>query len=181
MRQLILKMDCSLDGFVGRANGDLAWLFPDFDEEHAEWLAGRLWQAGAHVMGSAAYRGMASHWPNSTEAYAAPMNQIPKIIFSHSRLPLPWGEARTVCGDLALEISRLKREPGKPLLAHGGAGFARDLIDTGLIDEYWLIIHPVALRDGLRLFAPAGEPIRLVPVSQDTFKSGVMACVFRPA
>jgi dihydrofolate reductase len=181
MRQLILKMDCSLDGFVARPNGDLSWLLPDFDDEHAEWLVGRLWQAGAHLMGSATYRGMASHWPTSTEPYAAPMNGIPKIVFSHGPLATPWGETRVVCGDLAFEISRIKQEPGNPLLAHGGARFAEALVRSGLIDEYWLIIHPIALGSGLRLFPEVTAPIRLKPTSHTHFKTGVIATVLQPA
>lgn len=181
MRQLVLKMDCSLDGFVGRPNGELDWLLPDFDDEHAEWLVDKLWQAGAHLMGSATYRGMASHWPTSTEPYAAPMNRIPKIVFSHGPIPTPWGQTQTVSGDLASEISRMKQEPGKPLLAHGGARFAQALIGSGLIDEYWLILHPIALGSGLRLFPELGAPLRLKLASQTIFKTGVMAAVFQPA
>lgn len=181
MRRLILKMDCSLDGHVGGPNGELDWLFPDFDQEYAEWLSGRLGQAGAHLMGSVTYRGMAAHWPNSTEPYAAPMNRIPKIVFSHGAMPTPWGETQVLGGDLAAEITRLKQTPGKPLLAHGGARFAQALVGRGLIDEYWLIIHPLALGSGLRLFPALESPLRLKLLSQDVFASGVMATVLRAA
>ena len=181
MRKLVLKMDCSLDGFVGGPNGQLDWLIPDFDEEHTDWLVGKLWQAGAHLMGSATYRGMAAHWPTSTEPYAAPMNQIPKIVFSRSLKQTNWGDARIATGDLATEVTRLKQETGKALLAHGGARFAQALIGSGLIDEYWLIIHPIALGTGLRLFPEIPAPIRLKLLSETTFKTGVMATVFQRA
>ena len=157
MRPLILKMDCSLDGYVGRSNGELDWLFPGFDQGHATWLTGRLWQAGAHLMGSVTYAGMASHWPNSTEPYAAPMDQIQKIVFSRGGLPTPRGETRVMGGDLVSEITQLKQMPGKPLLAHGGARFAQALVGCGVVDEYWLIMHPIVLGGGLKPFSRVGD------------------------
>lgn len=181
MRKLILKMDCSIDGFVGGANGELDWLFPGFDEEHAAWLVGRLWQAGAHLMGRVTYQGMAGHWPTSAEPYAAPMNQIPKIVFSRSLKETTWSETRIVTGDVTSEITAMKQEPGKNLLAHGGVRFAQALIATGLVDEYWLIMHPVALGNGLRLFPELAAPVRFKLVSEAAFKTGVLAVILRPA
>ncbi|TMA86273.1 MAG: hypothetical protein E6J65_03520 [Deltaproteobacteria bacterium] len=102
-------------------------------------------------------------WPSSTEVFAAPMNEIPKVVFSTSRFVNPagnstpaeasWAAARVAGGDLASEIARLKQESGKEIMAHGGAGFARSLVRLGLVDEYRLLIHPVALGRGLGLFS----------------------------
>lgn len=181
VRKLVLKMDCSLDGFIGGPNGQLDWLIPQFDKEHSEWLVEKLWKAGAHLMGSETYSGMASHWPNSAEPYAAPMNQIPKVVFSRTLKKTTWGETQIVSGDLISEIVRMKHESGDYLLAHGGARFSQALIETGLIDEYWLIIHPVALGSGLRLFPELATPIRFRLVGETTFKTGVIATVLQPA
>ncbi len=180
MRNLILKMECSLDGFVGGPNGELDWLLPDFDEEHGKWLAERLWQAAAHLMGSTTYLGMAAHWPSSNEPYAAPMNQIPKLVFSKHLPKAEWGEVRIVRTDPATEITRLKQENGMDLLAHGGWRFAQYLVRSGLIDEYWLVVHPVALGNGLPLFQNLAVPIRFNLVDKVTFKSGVTAMTLRP-
>jgi dihydrofolate reductase len=180
MRRLILQMQCSIDGFVGGPNGELEWIFPDFDDEYAAWSVENLRQAGAHLMGGVTYRDMAAHWPGSTEPYAAPMNEIPKIVFSGSLTEADWAETRIVSGDLGQEIARLKQEPGRDLLAHGGARFAQSLVRTGLIDEYRLIVHPVVLGSGLRLFPDRGEPVRLKLAEVTTFKTGAIAEVFRP-
>src|ERR1700693_501595 len=99
-RKLILQMQCSIDGFVGGPNGELDWIFQDFDAELKEWVTEKLWKAGAHIMGSVTYRDMAAHWPTSLEPYAAPMNQIPKIVFSESLKEVPWGETRIISGEL---------------------------------------------------------------------------------
>jgi hypothetical protein len=82
MRKLILQMQCSIDGFVAGPHGKLNWIFPDLDAEYAGGGVERLWRPGAHLMGGVAYRDMAAHWPSSTEPFAKPMNQIPKIVFS---------------------------------------------------------------------------------------------------
>lgn len=181
MRKLILQMQYSLDGCVAGPNGELEWIFPDFDAEYAKWGVEKLWQAGAHLMGGATYRAMAAHWPTSTEPYAAPMNQIPKIVFSSSLKQADWGETQIVSGDLATEIARLKQEPGRDLLAHGGVHFAQSLIRSGLIDEYRLIVHPVVLGKGQRLFSDLTAPIRFTLAAATTFKTGIVAKELHPA
>jgi dihydrofolate reductase len=149
MRKLIVQMQISIDGFVCGPKGELDWIFPDVDEGYTKWTVDKVWQAGAHLMGSVTYGDMASYWPTSTEPVALPMNQIPKIVFSNSLREARWAETRIVAGDLRAGISRLKEEPGKELLAHGGARFVRALVSAGLVDEYRFVEHPVALGKGL--------------------------------
>jgi dihydrofolate reductase len=117
-------------------------------------------------MGSVTYRDMAAHWPSSTESYAAPMNQIPKIVFSGSLKNADWRDTRIVSGDLAKEIAKLKQEPGRDLLAHGGVRFAQSLVRTRAVDEYRLVIHPVVLGRGKRIFADLAAPMRFKPISR---------------
>jgi dihydrofolate reductase len=178
MRKLVLQMQYSLDGFVCGPNGEVEWAFPGIDAECTDWIVARISQAGAHLMGSVTYEDMAAHWPSSTEPYAEPMNRIPKIIFSRTLKEAPWGETRIVSGDLAEEITRLKHESGKDLLAHGGARFAQSLASTGLIDEFRLVVHPVVLGNGQRLFLDGGAPVRLKPVDATKFKTGTIAKTF---
>jgi dihydrofolate reductase len=130
-------------------------------------------------MGSVTYRDMAAHWPSSTESYAAPMNRIPKIIFSTSLKEANWGDTTIIAGDIATEISRLKQESGRDLLAHSGARFAQSLVRTGLIDEFRLVVHPIALGSGLRLFPELAPPIRLELAEAITFKTGTIAKLYR--
>src|SRR5690349_24290606 len=84
MRELILKMSRSVDGFVGGPAGEIDWLFPSMDEEGAAWTVDSISRGGAHIMGSHTFRDMAAYWPASTEVFAAPMNEIPKVYFSRS-------------------------------------------------------------------------------------------------
>ena len=115
MRKLILRMSMSLDGFVGHARGELEWIFRHVDDESIAFGVAQLWEAGVHAMGGSTYRDMAAHWPTSTEPWAAPMNQLPKVVFSKTLKSAPWGPTRILSGDLAEESARLKAEPGKDI------------------------------------------------------------------
>ncbi len=211
MRELILKMSMTLDGFVGGADGQVDWLFKSQDDAAVAWTLDTVWNASLHIMGSRTFRDMVAFWPTSTGVFAPPMNQIPKAVFSKrgaailnagentaalvdargdagdggSGAPQPgaesWAEAYVASGELAAEIARLKAGDGKPIVAHGGAGFARSLIAAGLIDEYALLVHPVALGQGLPIFAGLSAPMRLRLLSSKTFPGGAMAQVYRPA
>jgi dihydrofolate reductase len=81
MKDLILKMSISIDGFVGDPDGGLKWIFSG-DQEAIAWIVETVWNASLHMMGSRTFRDMAAYWPTSTEVFAPPMNQIPKAIFS---------------------------------------------------------------------------------------------------
>jgi dihydrofolate reductase len=91
-----------------------------------------------------------------------------------------WTDARVMGGDLTEGIRQLKREPGKDILAHGGAGFARSLVKTGLIDEYHLLIHPVVLGRGLPIFSELDKPADLKLVSAKVFGTGAAAHTYAP-
>ena len=155
---------------------------------------------------------MIAYWPYSTEPFAAPMNEIPKIVFSKKGITalnkpglttgafkdstiysdekglkdntitspgVSWTDAEIIGGDLETEIKQLKEQPGKDLLAHGGAGFAQSLAKLNLIDEYRLLIHPVALGQGLPLFSALPNQLYLKLISTTVFDSGIVANVYR--
>ena len=82
MRKLVLKMSISADGFVGGPNGQIDWIFRSMDESTSAWTLNILWQAGVHIMGSRTFHDMSSYWPASSEIFAAPMNEIPKVVFT---------------------------------------------------------------------------------------------------
>jgi len=181
VRLLILQMQMTLDGFIGGPTGDVDWAFPGFSDEYAAWGAAELWNASAHLMGRVTYHEMAAHWPTSTEPYAAPMNEIPKIVFSRTLQHADWPETRVVASDPGAKVARLKRDTGKPLLVHGGAQIARTLIQSGEIDVYRLIVHPVVLGKGRSLFDAIEAPFRLRLTELKTFGTGVVAKTFVPA
>jgi len=173
--RLILKMHVSVDGYVCTTTGDVEWIFPDFDDELQKWEVERLWQAGCHLMGRALFEEMAAYWPNSTEPYALPMNEIPKVVFSKTLKTAAWGKTEIAAGDLAVEVASLKRKSGKDVVAHGGASFAQSLAKLNLVDEYRLLVHPIALGSGKPCFA---SRLGLHLVSMQKFPSGVVALTY---
>jgi dihydrofolate reductase len=183
-REVVLQMQMSLDGFVGAADGNVDWAFPAFDDAFTAWSVESLWQAGTHVMGAETGRGLAEYWPNPTEPrdlpFAAPMNEIPKVVFSRSIDRLDWNQTRIARGDLTTEIASLKAEDGKHVLVHGGASFAQSLIRLGLIDEYQLVVHPVVLGSGQPLFPEMPAPLRMRVEAIRPFPSGAALQVLRP-
>jgi dihydrofolate reductase len=138
MRTLILSMGVSLDGLVARPGryGAGGWGLPREDPALKERKLGWLRDTGLHLMGRKTYEEMAEFWPTSDDAYAAPMNDIPKVAFSGTLEHAEWPDSRIARGDLAEEIAQLKREPGKDMIAWGGAAFAQSLTRLGLVDEY---------------------------------------------
>ena len=176
MAALVLKMSISLDGYVAPVDGSTDWVAAGRSDDGRDWTVETLSNAGAHLIGATTYAGWATYWPGASGPLATPMNEIPKIVFSNSLTSAAWGETEIATGDLAKAVIRLKRErAGGYLLAHGGIRFARSLVETGLIDEYRLVIHPTVLGAGERLFT---APLTIEPTSTTVFSRGAVAHVF---
>ncbi len=170
MRKLVLQMSISLDGYLGSPG--------NVDDGLTQWILDTLDHVGTHIMGRVTYHEMAAHWPASTDAFAAPMNTLPKVVFSQTLEQANWHNTRVARGDIAEEIARLKQQPGKDILAHGGVRFAQSLMTRGLVDEYRLMIHPAMLGTGERLFPDRPEALHLTLLSARSFASGVVVLVY---
>lgn len=179
MRQVILQMGMSLDGYVASDAEHPGVAVPE-DAELVSWKLDRVAKAGAHLMGRTTYSEMAAYWPYSAHQYAAPMNDIPKIVFSRTLREGSWPTTRIASGDLAAEIAAIKEEPGRDVMVHGGASFAAALAAHGLIDEYCLVIQPVAVGHGQALFATVPAALRLELIEARSFECGVVVHVYRP-
>jgi len=177
MRNVTLMMSASIDGYV----------VGPFDHpggrpepaELEEWKLDRIRKAGTHIMGRVTYEEMASFWPTSADPYAAPMNEIPKVVFSKTLAEAPWPESSIASGDLAEEIAALKRLPGGEIIAWGGAAFAQALSRAGLVDEYVVVIRPLAYGGGLPMFRELSEPLELDLVEARMYESSVVH-IYRP-
>jgi dihydrofolate reductase len=176
MASLVLKMSVSLDGYIAPIDGSTDWATAGRSPDGAEWVLDTVSNAGAHLVGATTYAGWAGYWPGASGPFAAAMNEIPKVVFSDSLASADWGETTIATGDLAEAITRLKQERSDGyLLAQGGARFARSLVETALIDEYRLVVHPVVLGAGERLFL---APLTIEPMSTTVFSRGAVAHVF---
>ena len=176
MASLVLKMSVSLDGYVAPPDGSSDWVTAGRSEDGAACTLETVSNAGTHLIGAATYARWATFWPGASGPFAKPMNEIPKVVFSDSLASADWGETTIATGDLAEAVTRFKRERSDGyLLAHGGVRFARSLVETGLFDEYRLVVHPVVLGAGERVFL---APLTIEPMSTTVFSGGAVAHVF---
>ena len=180
MRQVVLQMGITLDGYVAGPGGEGDWGLAAEHPDVRAWKVASLRQVGTHIMGRVTYEQMAAHWPNSTGDYAEFMNSLPKVVFSRSLPSAEWAGSRVARGDLAAEIAALKNESGGEIMAHGGAAFVQALSRLGLIDEYRLVILPVALGNGLPLFKDLAEPLRVDLAEAKSFPDGTVIHVYQP-
>jgi dihydrofolate reductase len=144
-------------------------------------------------MGRKTFEKIGPYWPTAAGPFAAPMNEIPKAVFTkkgfagilpgavQSPAVASWAAAQIFDGDLAEGIRKLKNESGNPILAIGGAGFMRSLIETGLIDEFQMIIHPVALGSGYPIFSDLATPLHLKLVDVKSFPGGIVVHIYHAA
>ena len=180
MRKVVLIMSASIDGYVVAPNGH-AGALPEPDELK-RWKLDRIRRAGTHIMGRVTYEEMAAFWPTSTDDYATPMNDIPKVVFSKtlSDAEAGWPQTRVARGELGAEIAAIKAEPGPDVIVWGGGRLAGALAAADLIDEYRLLVQPLALGRGQALFGQLAQSRHLDLVETTPFPSGVVVHVYRP-
>ncbi|GAB2571827.1 dihydrofolate reductase family protein [Gracilibacillus alcaliphilus] len=183
MRKIVLSMVMSLDGFVAGENGDSSWHV--MDQEMHDYMDDFLDSVDTLLYGRIAYDMMLSHWPaaefHSTnskkeQAFARKMNQMQKVVFSRTLTEATWN-TRVVNENIALEMEQLKSQPGKNLALLAGANIAQTFIQHDLIDEYRLIINPVLLGKGQRLFDDVKQKLDLI--ESRTFSCGNVLLVYR--
>lgn len=180
MRKLIYAMSLSLDGFIETGDRDLSWSNPD-EELHRHFNEMDRTNDAA-LYGRRLYETMASFWPtvdihdaalpDYVIEYAQTWMKLPKIVFSTTLTHVDWN-SRLVKENIGAEVQRLKELPGKSMNV-GGAGLAASLTELGLIDEYWLYFHPVALGSGRPFFGSPTSHLELKLIDTYTFGSGVV-------
>jgi len=152
------------------------WLVPHMDgafiAQAAEWLG----QADALLLGRRTYDAFARDWPQITDPddpFAALMNSLPKYVASHTLTAGTWNPTTILSGDVAARVAKLKQQPGRELQIHGSASLAQSLLDAGLIDGLRLVVAPVVVGHGRRLFPEGGAPAGLRLVSSETTPAGL--------
>ena len=181
MRKVRLAINVSLDGYVARPNGTLDWFFRTITPTQQAWTTAFLREVDTILIGHTTYLEQAAFWPTQTGEMADLMNSHTKIVFSSRLRALEWNHSRLAACDVAEEIARLKREPGRDIYVTGGARLARSLSQRGLIDEYNLTIHPVLLGSGMPLFGTPSEEIALTRDHTIPFESGAIQLIYQKA
>ena len=180
MRDVILYMSMSLDGFVGSDREHPGVAIPE-GADLKQWKLDRVSRAGAHLMGRVTYQEMSSYWPQSTDPYAAPMNDIPKVVFSRtlSDAEANWPVTRVARGDLTTEIATINAQPGPDVIVWGGGRLAGALAAADLIDEYRLLVQPLVLGRGQALFDQLPHARHLTLIDTMSFPHGTVVHIYR--
>jgi dihydrofolate reductase len=169
MRKVVLWIGMSLDGFTSGANEQLDWLVPHATRPQSEPIFRRLRErCDTVLLGRVNYEGFLGYWPKVKEDPKASRNDIeisrwlddiPKIVFSHTLREVTWKNARLAKGSAAEEVAALKRAPGKDIIIQNSTRLAQSLLAAGLVDELQIIVAPVVLGAGRALFS--GLPQRI--------------------
>jgi dihydrofolate reductase len=185
MRKLVANLFIALDGVVEEP-GD--WHFPYFNDEMGAAVDAVLGSADTLLLGRKTYDDHAGAWPEREAAggedaeFAKVLGDARKLVVSRQRLELTWRNSEQLEGDLVEAVTALKQEPGEGKIAMSGSiSVVRQLLAAGLIDELHLLVHPIAVRKGMRLFDEGDTPIPLELRSAETFATGVLHLVYGPA
>jgi dihydrofolate reductase len=184
LRKLVLHMMLTLDGCVSGPNGELDWLFATPDAARDRYVMELYKGMDAALVGRVTYESMAAYWPSAEKnmaskegdrEFARVMNSMTKYVFSKTLDRVGWSNCMLVNGDAAEEVVMLKAQPGRNMVLCGGLTTARSFMKLGLIDEYQLIVHPVVLGHGRRLFEGVEERQRLRLLGAKAMEAGVVA------
>ena len=186
MRRLSVFNHVSLDGFFVDANGDMSWAKAGADD--AEWNKFVAENAGGESMllfGRITYEMMVSFWPSPMAAEMMPevaqrMNNLPKIVFSRTMNKAAWNNTKLVKSDLASEVRKMKKESGPDMVILGSGSIVSQLAQEGLIDEYQIVVNPLALGRGRTMFDGVKKKLSLKLTKSRTFGNGNVFLCYEP-
>ena len=185
MRKITAGLFISLDGVV-EDPGD--WHFPYFNDEMGAAVNAQMGNSDTLLLGRKTYDSFAGAWPDREAAgeedadFAKALGDARKIVVSNQDLQFTWRNSEQVKGDLVEFVTSLKNEPGTTDIAMSGSvSVVRQLLAAGLLDELHLLVHPIAVRKGMRLFDEGESPIPLRLVTSEAFTTGVLHLIYAPA
>ncbi|MEA2932417.1 MAG: hypothetical protein QOI56_1202 [Actinomycetota bacterium] len=185
MRKITAGLFISVDGVV---EDPQLWHFPYFNDEMGAAVSATVGAADTLLLGRKTYDSFAGAWPDREAAgeadagMAKALGDARKIVVSNQELEFTWRNSEQLQGDLVEAVRALKKEPGDtPIAMSGSVSVVRQLLAAGLLDELHLLVHPIAVRKGMRLFDEAESPLPLTLLSSETFETGVLSLVYGPA
>src|SRR5713226_626205 len=193
MSRLVVVSNLTLDRVMqapGRPDEDLrgdfkhgGWALPYSDSVMGSVMGEGIAKMGALLLGRRTYEDFAGFWPHQTNnPFTDVLNNAQKYVASRMlQEPLPWGNSTLLKGDAAEDVARLKEQPGKDIVVLGSGELIRSLMGRSLVDEYVLLIHPLVLGSGRRLFTDDGAFAALRLVDAQTTTTGVVIATYRQA
>lgn len=185
MRKLIVTEFVTVDGVMEAPGGEpthphSGWAMQDHTDESMAYKLQEVQEADAHLLGRVTYESFAGAWPNRSGEFADKINADPKYVVTSTLDELEWENSTPIKGDVIAEVKRLKESDGGPILVAGSGQLVHALHDAGLIDEYRLMVFPVVLGSGKRVFPESADKADLELVDLKDL-GGVQLQVYRPA
>ena len=181
MRKVVARLFVSLDGVT---EPEEKWQLPYRNDKTREALGATMAAADAMLLGRRTYQEFASYWPgvrSEDQPFADYMNNTPKYVVSTTlEEPLEWNNSTLIKGNVAEEITKLKQQPGKNIGITGSTTLVQSLLQDDLLDELWLMVFPVVVGSGKRLFEDGGDLKGLKLVDSRTFSTGVVSLTYQP-
>jgi dihydrofolate reductase len=180
MRKIVAGLFVSLDGVVEAPE---TWHFPYFNDEMAEAVASQMAAADTMLLGRRTYEEFAAYWADkgSEVELADQINNTPKLVASTTLKEVEWRNSTLIEGNVAEQLRRLKEEPGKDISITGSGTLVRSLLRDKVLDELRLLVHPIVVGAGKRLFEATGDRVALKLVDSRTFSTGVLYLTYEPA
>jgi dihydrofolate reductase len=182
MRKIVAGLFLSLDGVYESPD---KWHFPYWSDEMGEAVGSQMAASDTMLLGRVTYQEFAGYWPQQTNAdveIADYMNNTPKLVVSTTLDGVEeWQNSTLIRGNVAEELARLKRQPGKDIAITGSGTLIRSLLRDGLLDELRLLVHPIVVGSGKRLFVDGTGQHPLKLVDAQTFSTGVLYLTYQPA
>jgi dihydrofolate reductase len=187
MRKLIVFNHITLDGYFVDDNGAMSWArVGNDDPEYSAFVAQNASGGGELLFGRVTYEMMAGYWPSPIADQHAPevakgMNACPKVVFSRTLQQASWNNTRLLKGDLLDEVRKLKSESGTGMCILGSGTIVAQLAQAGLIDEYQVMVDPVALGSGRSMFHGIKDKLSLKLATSRAFNNGKVYLNYVPA
>jgi dihydrofolate reductase len=176
MRNIVVTEFLSLDGVMEEPG----WTFTYWNDEIAKFKGDETSASDALLLGRVTYQGFAAAWPESKDEGADYFNSVRKYVVSTTLDKAEWNNSTLIKDNIVEEIAKLKQQDGKDIMVHGSATLVQTLIQHDLVDRYRLLVYPVVLGKGKRLFKE-GTTATLKLVETQSFSAGVAALIYEPA
>ncbi len=180
MRKIVAGLFITVDGVVEAPE---QWQFPYYNEEMAETVSAQMAAADTMLLGRKTYEVFAAFWPNQSGdvPFAEYINNTPKLVASRTLKSVAWQNSTLITGDVSDHLRRLKSEPGGDISITGSGTLVGSLLRANVLDELRLLVHPVLVGSGQRLFEESAGRVPLELVESRTFSTGVLYLTYRPA
>jgi dihydrofolate reductase len=185
MAELIVTEFVTLDGVMEAPGGEpghphSGWVFDFTSDEQQEYKLREVLDAESHLLGRVTYESFAGAWPEREGPFAEKMNSMPKYVVTSTLDELEWNNSTPIKGDVVAEVKKLKNADGGPILVAGSRTLVHTLLENELVDELRLMVFPVAVGSGDRVFPESPDKLTLDLAETQSFPGGVQVNVYRP-